>query len=447
MHWFDLGGRWYIIGVLNAREVPETSSRAREEGINQVDSAGRQGADQKPSAVQLRLRILQMSPAFADLPDGTLRALARRMRSVGLTARDSLRMGGQGGDVVVFLASGQVEESISDSAGTVLITRRPAPGDLVILPAPRAAARYLTNIYGITEAILLTVDRDGLLDGLGPDVEKVAQALDRLWEQELVKAEAFAAQTSSRTTAPIVAFYSAKGGSGATTLAVNTAAALGRKHPNEVLLVDLGAPFGHAALFADLIATGSIASATKAASADFPTVLRGNIVHHKSGMGVLPGMLRPEEGDLMTGELTGRVLDVVTAGQKIVLADLGTSLGEAALAVIERAECLVVVVPPEIAAMTDARRALAIFRDIMNVPDNRIELVLNQRSPRQPLDRAAVESILGRKMSVVVAFDETRPEESTLSGGLVLLRDASSMVARGAIDLARVITTNLKLDG
>jgi pilus assembly protein CpaE len=137
----------------------------------------------------------------------------------------------------------------------------------------------------------------------------------------------------------------------------------------------------------------------------------------------------------------------VTSGPKLVLADLGTSLGEAALAVIERAECLVMVVPPEIAAMTDARRALAIFRDIMNVPDNRIELVLNQRSPRQPLDRAAVESILGRKMSVVVAFDDTRPEDSTLSGGLVLTRDASSMVSRGVTELARVILTSLKLDG
>jgi pilus assembly protein CpaE len=446
MHRVDLGGRWYIIGVLNAHEVPETSARAREEGINQVDSAGRQDADQMPSAVQLRLRILQMSPAFAELSDGTLRALARRMRSIGLTARDTLRVGGQGADVVVFLASGQVEESVTDSTGKVLLTRRPAPGDLVILPAPRAADRYLTNIYGLTEAILLTIDRDALLDGLGPDVEKVAPTLEKLWEQELVKAEAIAAQTASRTAAPIVAFYSAKGGSGATTLAVNTAAALGRKFPREVLLVDLGAPFGHAALFADLIATGSIASATKASPADFPTVLRGNIVHHKSGLGVLPGTLRPEEGDLMTAELTGRVLDVVVTGQRVVLADLGTSLAEAALAVIERAECLVMVVPPEIAAMTDARRALAIFRDIMNVPDNRIELVLNQRSPRQPLDRAAVESILGRKMSVVVGFDDTRPEESTLSGGLVLQRDASSMVSRGATDLARVILASLKLD-
>lgn len=388
-----------------------------------------------------------MSSVFSELSDGTLRAVARRMRSLGLKARDTLRLGGQGGDVVVFLASGQVEESIADPTGKILITRRPAPGDLVILPAPRTAERFATNIYGLTDAALLTLDRDGLLEGLGQEVERVAVTLDKLWEQELSAAAAIEAQTVSRTAAPIVAFYSAKGGSGTTTLAVNTAAAVARKFPRQVLLIDLGAPFGHAALFADLIATGSIASASKAAAVDFEAVVRGNVVNHRTGMGVLPGTLRPEEVDLLTAELAGRVLDVVVSWQKLVIVDVGTSLSEAALAVIERAECIVMIVPPEIAAMTDARRALAIFRDIMNVPDNRMELVLNQRSAHPPLDRAAVESILGRRMSVVVAFDDCRPEDSTLAGGLVLQHDPSSMVSRGATDIARVIMANLKLDG
>jgi pilus assembly protein CpaE len=148
----------------------------------------------------------------------------------------------------------------------------------------------------------------------------------------------------------------------------------------------------------------------------------------------------------MTGDLTGRVLDIVVNWQKMILVDLGTSLGEAALAVLERAECVVVVVPPEIAAMTDARRSLAVFRDILNIPDHRIELVLNQRVPRPPLDRAAVESILGRKMSVVVGFDESRPEDAALAGGLVLLQDPNSLVSRGSTELARVILKNLKMD-
>jgi Flp pilus assembly CpaE family ATPase len=395
----------------------------------------------------MRVRILEMSPVFSELNDGVLRALARRMRAVGLKARDTLRLGAQGGDVVLFLASGQVEESITDATGKVLITRRPVPGDLVILPAPRTGDRYVTSIYGLTDAVLLTIDRDGLLEGLASDVEKVAPMLDKLWEQELAAAAAIAAQTSSRTEAAIVAFYSAKGGAGATTLAINTSAALARKFPRQVLLVDLAAPFGHAALFADLIATGSIASASKAAQVDFDTVLRGNIVNHRTGMGVLPGTLRPEEVDTLTGELVGRVLDVVVSLQKVIVVDLGTSLAEAALAVIERAECLVIVVPPEIAAMTPARRALAIFRDIMNVPDNRIELVLNQRSPHPSLDRGGVESILGRKMSVVVGFDDSRPEDSTIAGGLVIQRDPSSVVSRGAAEIARVVLSNLKLDG
>jgi Flp pilus assembly CpaE family ATPase len=412
-----------------------------------VDASSEFTGGQTPSALHLRVRILEMSPVFAELGDGVLRALARRMRPVGLTNRDTLRLSGQGGDVVVFLASGQVEQSIADASGKVLLTRRPAPGDLVILPAPRSKDRYVTNIYGLTDAVLLTVDRDGLLEGLGADVEHVAAALELLWDQEISAAEAIEAQVASRTVAPIVAIFSAKGGSGATTLAINTAAALARKFAHQVLLVDLSAPFGHAALFADLIATGSMASAAKATPEHFESVLRGNIVNHRSGMGVLPGTLRPEEVDLMTGELTGRVLDVVVAWQKVVVVDLGTSLAEAALAVIERAECLVMIVPPEIAAMTDARRALAIFRDIMNVPDNRIELVLNQRVPHPPLDKAAVESILGRKMSVVVGFDDSRPEDATLAGGLVLQRDPSSLVSRGAGDIARVILASLKLDG
>ena len=403
--------------------------------------------DQTPSALQMRMRILEISPVFSDLNDGLLRAVARRMRAVALAARDTLRLGGAGGDIVVFLASGQVEESVTDATGKVLLTRRPAPGDLVILPAPRTGDRYVTNIYGLTDAVLLTLDRDGMLEGLGSEVEKVALMLDRLWEQELSAAAAAEAQTASRTAAPIVAVFSAKGGAGTTTLAINTTAALARKYPRQVLLIDLAAPFGHAALFADLIATGSVASATKASEVDFEAVLRGNIVNHKTGMGVLPGTLRPEEVDTLTGERVGRVLDVVVAWQKLIVVDLGTSLAEAALAVIERAECLVIVVPPEIAAMTDARRSIAIFRDIMNVPDHRMELVLNQRSPHPPLDRAAVESILGRKMSVVVGFDDSRPEDSTLAGGLVLQHDPNSMVSRGASDIARVILTSLKLDG
>ena len=435
----------YIIGVLSARELRESQGAGGEP--RELAASSGADADQAPSALQLRVRLLEMSSVFAELPDGSLRALARRMRAVPLSTGETLTLGAQGGDAMVFLASGRAEQSIADMSGKVLLTRRALPGDVLILPAPRTGTRFVTNIRGLTDAMILTLDQDSLMQGLGADVEKVAVALEKLWEQEVAFAAATEAQAATRSGGPIVAFFSAKGGSGVSTLAVNTAAALANKYPHQVLLVDLSAPFGHAALLADLVTTGSIAGASRASPADFDKALRGAVVYHRSGLGVLPGTLRPEQIDLMTGDLTGRALEAVAAGQRVVVADLGTALSEAALAVIERAQCLVVVMPAEIAAITDAKRSLAVFRDIMSVPDNRIELVLNHRVPQPPLDRGAVESILGRKMSVTVAFDDSRPEEATLAGGLVLQRDPSSQVSRGAAELARTIAGKLKLDG
>src|SRR5258708_23730219 len=110
----------------------------------------------------------------------------------------------------------------------------------------------------------------------------------------------------------------------------------------------------------------------------------------------------------MLGPPPGRVLDVVGSWPRLIVAGLGTSPGEAALAVLERSECVVIVIPPEIAAMTDARRSLAVFRDILNINDNRVELVLNQRVPHPPLDRAAVGTILGRNVSVAVGVAPPR---------------------------------------
>ena len=439
-----MGGRWYIIGVLCASEVREDRG-AREEGTLQVDAGSAPGSEAPPSALQQRARILAMSSVFAELGDGELRALARRMRTVSLAAGETLRLGSHGGDLVIFLASGACEGAILDSGGKVVLSRRPTAGDLMILPAPRTSDRFVTSIHGLTDAILLTLDRDGLMEALGTDVEKVGTGLDKLWEQELAAADAAQTQEAWRAAAPLVAFFSAKGGSGSTTLAINTAAALAGKYPRQVLLIDLSEPFGHAALFADLIATGSVASASKAPAADFTKNLRGAIVNHRSGLSVLPATLRPEEVDLLNAELTSRTLDIVAPGQRVVVVDLGTSLAEASLIVVERAQCLMIVVPPEIAAMTDARRALAVFRDIMGVPDSRIQIVLNLRTPHAPLDKAAIESVLGKQISVTVGFDGSKPEEATLAGALVMQRDPSSLVARGANEIARLIGANLKL--
>jgi hypothetical protein len=53
--------------------------------------------------------------------------------------------------------------------------------------------------------------------------------------------------------------------------------------------------------------------------------------------------------------------------------------------------------------------------------------------------------VLGRPVAVTVGFDGTKPEEATLAGALVMQRDPSSLVARGAADIAKLIGESLKI--
>ena len=397
------------------------------------------------TAYEQRLHLLEMSSVFWALGGGPLRAVARRMRDLAIPAGLTLRLKPDGLDTVIFVASGACDRIVADTSGRVLLTKRSMAGEQIVLPPPDDRVRFTMSIRAVADAIFVTVDRDSLVQSLGTDFAPVAAALDKVWAQD-VNSFDISAPGALEESGQVVAISSAKGGSGATTIAVNVAAAMGANHTGQILLLDLSVPYGHAALIADLVVTGSIVSASYAKGADFPAALRNSIVRHPGGLVLLPGALRPEETDLLTGELIGRALTELVALYRVIVVDLGTSLAEAALAVIERARRVVLIVPPEIAALTDVRRAMAVYTDLLQIPDARIDMVLNQRVPRPPLGRDGVESILRRAMSVCIGYDGSKPEEAALAGSLLLHRDPESVLSRGATELAALLSLKVGLE-
>ena len=367
------------------------------------------------------------------------------MRDLTIPGGQTLRLKPDGLDTVIFVASGSCDRIVTDATGRVLLTRRSSAGDQIVLPPTGERVRYTTSIRAVSDAIFVTLDRDSLVQSLGTEFAPVEAGLDKIWAQDVTAFDQNVPGTLEES-GQVVAISSSKGGSGATTIAVNVAAAMGAHHTGQILLLDLSVPYGHAALFADLVVTGSIVSASYAKGADFAAALRNSVVRHPSGLALLPGALRPEETDLLTGELIGRALTELVALYRVIVVDLGTSLSEAALAVIERARRIVMVVPPEIAALTDVRRAMAVYTDLLQIPDVRIDMVLNQRVPRPPLGRDGVESILRRAMTVYIGYDGSKPEEAALAGNLLLQRDPDSLMSRGAAELAALLALKVGLE-
>src|SRR6266699_1418770 len=131
--------------------------------------------------------------------------------------------------------------------------------------------------------------------------------------------------------ATVVGLYSPKGGSGGTCLALNLVGSLSRRHPGQVVLLDLDFPYSHAALLAGLVPTSCLARLAQMPSAIFVEALLSTVLYHAGGPMILPGALRPEESDEVNAELIVRAITVLRKTFRYVVVDLGIAIDDATL--------------------------------------------------------------------------------------------------------------------
>jgi MinD-like ATPase involved in chromosome partitioning or flagellar assembly len=97
-----------------------------------------------------------------------------------------------------------------------------------------------------------------------------------------------------------------------------------------------------------------------------------------------------------------------------------------------------VVTAPELSAVKSAADAIDILRKL-GTPDDRLTVVLNNRSAKAAVMKAAVERTLKRSVDVEVAFDGAKPDEAALTGTILSLTDPRSEITRGAHALANIL--------
>jgi pilus assembly protein CpaE len=207
--------------------------------------------------------------------------------------------------------------------------------------------------------------------------------------------------------ASTVAIYSPKGGSGRTTIAVNLAAALARRFPGEVLLVDLALPYNHAALISYLTPTGCLAAASQVPPQNFEEAVLGAILHHPGGMMLLPGVLRAEQADLITVDLVNRAMGILVNAFRYIVFDLGVAFTDIVISVLDHSQRVLVLVTPELSSLKDVGELLNIFTNVLNI---------------------------------VIDFDGTKPDEAAVKGEILVLTDPKSAISRGVEQLAQMIS-------
>lgn len=212
-----------------------------------------------------------------------------------------------------------------------------------------------------------------------------------------------------RRASRVVSFIKAAGGTGATSLAIETAASFAARANHgepDVCLLDLDLQFGSAALALDLNDQVNLGDLIESGARRDGALLRGVMGHHKAGIDVMapPRSVKPLTA--LDAGSTGEILALARAEYGSVVVDLPLAWTDWSHAVLRGSDLIVLVLGPEI---TDVRRA---GRQLRTLQENGLEavplfLVLNRaaRGWGAAARRRETERALGRSIDAWITRD------------------------------------------
>jgi pilus assembly protein CpaE len=202
----------------------------------------------------------------------------------------------------------------------------------------------------------------------------------------------------------VTVVISGKGGVGKTVMAINLAAALGEKHRERVVLVDLSLQYGDVGAALNLPTQHTISDLLdNNATGDTDSVQQALA----SGPGQIHVLLAPTSPDLagyVTAAHLDSLIDTLRGGFDHVVIDTPTYLNEVSLHAIELADHVVMVTDLSVTGVKNARLTRGVL-ETLGVDPSKVLVVANHREGVGALDRRGAETFLGAHISVEIPFD------------------------------------------
>ncbi len=205
----------------------------------------------------------------------------------------------------------------------------------------------------------------------------------------------------------VLSFFSAKGGVGSTSVAVEVASALTRLS-KRVCLVDMDLQMGSAAYTLNMETLRSIANFASALRAGGDSVRDFPIAQHSSGIFVLD---QPDLAEIEQLGSEGLPLVIRALKQMFdyVIVDGLRDFGDHALLSMDNADRIVMVTVEAVPALRAGIRALDLFRRL-GYEAHRITVLMNRCDKPNPDFIAAVEDAYGRPIDWIIPTLDGLPE-------------------------------------
>jgi pilus assembly protein CpaE len=233
----------------------------------------------------------------------------------------------------------------------------------------------------------------------------------------------------------VFSVVNAKGGNGATTVAVNLALAL--QSYGQTALVDL-APLGHAALHMNLKPAFTVADATRNLHRMDGQLLESFMTRHSGGLQLLAGTNIPTAVDPSTAEFV-RLFDMLVSHYRYVVVDSSSRFDAATRLIASLSENVLLVACSDVASLWSAARVQQYLGETGS--RERVRLVLNRFRKVPGFSEADAEAAVGAKVLWRVP-NQYFAISSAIDRGTPVMDQRNSEIARCFSGLAQELTRN-----
>lgn len=265
-------------------------------------------------------------------------------------------------EIVLCAVRGEADESVFSFVQDLLST---VHGTMVVLASDNITVGLVNKAagYGIRKVIPFT---DISAEDFSAELQKVF---------ELERQRSLDTNEGKKIRCKVLGFFSGKGGTGKTTVAVNTAVALARAG-KRVMLVDLDLQFGDAAISLDSDFKYSIVDLVQDRGGITIENINSFAMDHSSGMRVLCAPKSSEFAEYVQTAHIEKIIDIMRPYYEYVILDMAASFSDTTITACESCGEIFMVYNTDILSLKNAKMCYDIL-DQLHQKD-KLQFIINK---------------------------------------------------------------------
>jgi len=285
--------------------------------------------------------------------------------------------------------------------------------------------------------LILSAMQAGVTEFVGKPI--VTETLDAAIERILRKSGRQARRTVGAP-GQLLMVFSAKGGTGTTTMAVNLATEMHRLTRKRTLLVDLDLELGESALVMGVQPRFSLVDLVRNFHRVDSRLLASYIERHESGVEILSAPYQPADYEAVSTDRIKQVLQFLKQHYDYIVVDSPKTFTPAAMGAFEEADQVYLVTTADIPSLRNLTRCLQLIRSFgRRRPDDWMRVIVNRFEPNQVVTSGEIEKTLGVEVFWTLRNDY-RAVMASINSGRPAVTDSRSPFAKDIRGLASRLT-------